>query len=289
LKSDDDLRDQRLYDEISQITNDYGALHRQTVRDLARCRAELATTHTVLGTVAHDLRTPLSAVLGFTELLLGDEALTPAQRELSERVNSAARTMTTLTEELVEAVTAGVSPLRTEPVNLSLVVRQVIARHQLLQPPRGVQVVIDKDLTRDAPTIVHGDEAKLERLLDNLVSNAVKFSPAGGDVRVCVAHDARNAEIRVSDDGPGLPAAQLEKIFAPFHRAPGAAAIPGVGLGLTIVKQVTERHGGHVHVESALGAGATFVVRLPLTSRARTKLEPMTREPPTGSGRAPAV
>lgn len=268
MPSSDEMRDQRLLDEISRITNDYGALHRRTVRDLARSRAELAKAHTALGTVAHDLRAPLSAVLGFTELLLGDEGLTPGQRELGERVSRAAGTMTRLTEELIEAVTAGGSPLRKEPVNLSLVVTHVVSRHQLLPPPRGVRVVVDKN-PAEAPAMVRGDEAKLERVLDNLVSNAVKFSPDHGQVRVSLTPDDRHVEVRVHDDGPGLPAEQLEKVFEPFHRAPGAAGVPGVGLGLTIVRQIIERHGGQVHVESALGAGATFVVRLPLTSTVR--------------------
>ncbi len=270
MTSDDEVRDRRLLNEISRITNDYGAMHRRTVRELARSRTELAKMHTVLGTVAHDLRTPLSAILGFTELLLDDEYLTPAQRELGERVSRAARTLTTLTEELVEAVTFGASPLRSDPVNLSLVARHVVARHQLLPPPRGVRVVIGRAPTGDAPTLLQGDEAKLERLVDNLVSNAVKFSPDGGYVRVTVTDDGRTAEIRVRDDGPGLPEEQLEKVFAPFHRAPAAADVPGIGLGLTIVRQITERHGGRVHVESVLGAGATFVVRLPITSRSPT-------------------
>ncbi len=269
MPGDDEERDRRLLNEISRITNDYGALHRRTARDLARSRTELAKAHTVLGTVAHDLRTPLSAVVGFTELLLDDDGLTPAQRELGERVDRAARTMTTLTEELIEAVTAGASPMRSEPVDLSSVIRHAITRHQLLPPPRGVRVSVDRDLTGDSPTVLQGDEAKIERLLDNLVSNAVKFSPAGGRVRVSVTDDTRYAEIRVRDGGPGLPPDQLEKIFAPFHRAAGAAGVPGVGLGLTIVKQITERHGGRVHVESVLGSGATFVVHLPLTSRGR--------------------
>jgi len=263
VTSAEDLRDQGLLLEISRITNEYGALHRRTARDLARSRAELAQAHQVLGTVAHDLRTPLSTVTGFIELLL-DEDLTPAQRELGERVSHAARTMNTLTEELVEAVTFGASPLRSAPVDVSAVVTRVITRHQLLQPPRGVRVVLELDPTPGAPTLVSGDEAKLERLLDNLISNALKFSPDDGIVHVSVTADPRNAEIRVRDDGPGLPAEQLDEIFSPFHRAPGAAGVPGVGLGLTIVKQITERHGGRVHVESVLGAGATFVVRLPL-------------------------
>jgi signal transduction histidine kinase len=266
--------------EISRITNEYGALHRRTVRDLARSRAELAQARTVLGTVAHDLRTPLSTVLGFTELLLDDEELTPAQRELGQRVDRAARSMTTLTEELVETVIVGASPLRSTPVDLLLVVKDVITRHQLLHPPRGVRVVLDRDLAGDAPVIVQGDEAKLERLLDNLVSNALKFSPDDGIVHVSVSRDAQHAEIRVRDDGPGLPAEQLDAIFSPFHRAPGAAAVPGVGLGLTIVKQITERHGGRVHAESVVGAGATFVVRLPLGSRTRETAAPSRPTPP---------
>ncbi len=264
MTTDDDLRDERLLLEVGQMTHEYGALHRRTVRDLARTRAELAQAHGVLGTVAHDLRSPLSSVLGFTELLLDDQALTPAQRDLSERVNRAARTLTILTDELVESVTFGASPLRSTPVDMSELVSRMIIRHQLLQPPRGVRIVIENGSSGAVPVIVHGDEAKLERLLDNLISNAVKFSPDDGYVHVSVSQDGRDAEIRVRDEGPGLPPEQLEAIFLPFHRAPGAGLVPGIGLGLTIVKQISERHGGRVHVESVLAAGATFVVRLPL-------------------------
>lgn len=265
--TDDDRRDQRLYDQISEITNDYGALHRQAIRDLARCRVDLARAHAVLGTVAHDLRTPLSSVVGFIELLLADEELTADQRDLGERVERAARTMTALTEELVATVTAGGAPLRSDPVDLSSMVRNVIARHQLLLPTRGVRVVADNLLRDDTSWVVLGDEGQLERMLENVVSNAVKFSPEGGEVRVGLAGDAGHAELRVSDDGPGIAPDQLDKIFTPFHRAPGAATVPGVGLGLTIVKELVQRHHGQVHVESVPGEGATFVVRLPRSTR----------------------
>lgn len=274
MTDNDDLRDQRLLVEVGQITHEYAALHRRTVRDLARTRAELERSERVLGTVAHDLRTPLTTIIGFTDMLLNDEELTSAQRDLSERANRAARKMSALTDELVQAVTLGGSPLRLTPVDVSQVVAQTVARHQLLQPPRGIRVVVDRHPTTDAPSIVRGDEAKLERLLDNLISNAVKFSPDGGYVHVSVNDDGRDAEIRVADEGPGLPAEHLEAIFSPFHRAPSAAKTPGVGLGLTIVKQITERHGGRVHVESALGAGAVFIVRLPITSIARPDATP---------------
>lgn len=264
MHSDDDRRDQRLLLEVRQITHEYAALHRRTARDLARVRAELAHAHQVLGTVAHDLRTPLTAVLGLVELLLDDEDLSDWQRELGDRVDRAARSMTTLTDELVQAVAVGGSPLRSTPVNLSQVVVNVVIRHQELHPARGVRVVVDPDAYPDLPTVVLGDEAKLERLLDNLISNAVKFSPEGGYVRVSVTDDGRHAQIRVCDEGPGVPPDQLEAIFEPFHRAPAAASVPGVGLGLGIVRQIAERHGGRVHVESVPGAGATFVVQVPL-------------------------
>lgn len=266
MASDDESRDRRLLLEVEQITHEYGALHRRTARDLARTRAELAQAHRILGTVAHDLRTPLTAILGFTEMLLDDQDLTPAQRELGERVNHAAHTMAALTNELVEAVTLGGSPLRSHPVDVFQVVRQTIARHQLLQPPRKIRILLDRQPSKDDSAMVQGDEAKLERLMENLISNAVKFSPDEGCVRVTVTDDGRDAEIRVRDDGPGLPVDELEKIFSPFHRAPGAAQVPGVGLGLTIVKQIAERHGGRVHVESVPGGGATFLVHLPLVN-----------------------
>lgn len=274
MTSDEDRRDRRLLHEIGRITNEYGALHRRTARDLAHIRSELVRAHAVLGTVAHDLRAPLSAVTGFTELLLDDPELTGGQRELGERVSRAAATMTTLTEELVEAVTVGSSPLRSARVDLAEVVADVVARYQLLLPPRGVRVVLDTDATEDGRAVVHGDEAKLERVLDNLLSNALKFSRDDGIVRVSVTTDGRDAEIRVRDDGPGLPPEQLEEIFSAFHRAPGASGVPGIGLGLTIVKQITERHGGRVHVDSVLGAGSTFVVRLPLRSEAPAPAAP---------------
>ncbi|GAA1124714.1 HAMP domain-containing sensor histidine kinase [Nocardioides aquiterrae] len=260
----DRVHDHHLLHEVSRITDDYGALHRRTVRELAQSRAALAEAHQVLRAVSHDLRTPLAAVIGFTELLLDDE-LSPAQRELAERVMRAARAMTSLTGELVEAVALGAAPVRFDPVNLALVARHVVTRHQMLASPRGVRVVLDKDPSKDAPTVVRGDEAKLERVVENLVSNAVKFSPDGGEVRVVLSEDANGVEIRVRDEGPGIAADEMEDIFVPFHRAPGAATVPGVGLGLTIVKRITEHHGGRVHVESAPGAGATFVVRLPST------------------------
>ncbi|HEU5037526.1 MAG TPA: HAMP domain-containing sensor histidine kinase [Nocardioides sp.] len=268
MTTDDQVRDRRFLNEVNRITHDYGALQRRTARELALSRAELAKAHQVLRAVAHDLRTPLAAVIGFTELLLDDEELTTAQRELSERVIRAAHTMTSLTQELVEAVTLGAAPLRSEPVNLSLLARHVVGRHQVLQSAREVRVVITRDPGSDVAVVVRGDEAKLERVLDNLVSNAVKFSPDGGEVRVSVTDDAGFAEIRVRDEGPGLPAEELEEIFQPFHRAPGAGDVPGVGLGLTIVRRITEHHGGSVHVESVLGEGATFVVRLPHAGRA---------------------
>lgn len=272
MDSDEELRDQRLLQEISRITNEYGALHRNAVRDLARTRTELSEAHSVLGTVAHDLRTPLTMILGFAELLLDDPELTAGQRRLGEGVDHAARTVAALAEELVDAVTVGASPLRSVPVDVSSMTRRVLVRHQLLRPPRGVRIVLGSAPAGDAAVIVLGDEAKLERLLDNLVSNALKFSLDGGtvSVSVSVSFDTRYTEVRVRDDGPGLPPEQLEKIFTPFHRAPSAEAVPGVGLGLTIVRQIAERHGGLVHVESVLGAGATFVVRLPLRDDCQT-------------------
>lgn len=274
MTHDGRLLDRDLLNEISRITNDYGVLQRRTARELAECRAELAKARSVLGAVAHDLRSPLSAVLGFAELLLLDPQLAAEQRDQVERLEHAALAMTHLTEELVDAVTIGAARLRSDAVDVSSVVRHVVTRHQLLQLPRGVQAVVDAPLDADARVQVQGDEAKLERLLDNLVSNAAKFSPDRGRVRISLTRDDLWVEIRVRDDGPGIPADQLDKIFEPFYRTTDAATVPGAGLGLTIVRQIAERHGGRVHAESRPGAGATFVVRLPLNHGVRIDGQP---------------
>ena len=109
-----------------------------------------------------------------------------------------------------------------------------------------------------------GDRRLLAQLLDNLVSNAVKFTPAGGSVAVGASGDAKEVAIEVVDTGPGIPADEVPRLFDRFFRASTAADVPGTGLGLAIAKVIVEAHGGSIGVESELGVGSTFRFVLPL-------------------------
>lgn len=255
-------RERRLLNELSRINNDYGTLQRKAMQDLARSRHELATAHGVLGTVAHDLRTPLQAVLGFAEFLL-DEDLDPHQRDLAERIARAADQMSRLAEELLDTVGSGATDLARDPVDVDAMVDEVVSRHALLGSSRGVVVRRDGTLPAGVRAQVLGDQLRLQRVLDNLVGNAVKFSPDQGAVTVTVAVTDDAVTLAVADEGPGIDASEQDAVFTAFHRVPGTSGAPGIGLGLTIVRQIVERHGGTVGLESALGEGATFTVSLP--------------------------
>jgi len=262
MSRSDLARERRLLDELSRMNNDYATQQRQVMQDLARTRQEVATAHAALGAVAHDLRTPLQAVVGFVEFLL-EEDLDPRQRDLAERIANAAAQLTGLTEELLDTVAAADPELHLSPVDVRAVVEEVVTRRRLLGPGRGIQLRERVTVgSKDRPRVL-GDTGRLQRVLDNLLGNAIKFSPDGGTVTVTVSGAADAVEVSVADEGPGIDPAEHAAVFEPFHRSAGAALVPGVGLGLTIVRTLVERHGGTVSLVSEPGSGATFTVRLP--------------------------
>ena len=253
-------RDRRLLIELSRINNDYGVLQRETLRDLARSRHELSEARGVLGSVAHDLRTPLQAVIGFAEFLL-EEDLDPEQRELAERILRSGQEMSELTEDLLSTIAGARDVARLEePVDLAALVREVSARFNLLTEREAAPVTVVVSSPTDLR--VSGDATKLRRVLENLVTNALKFSPEDSPVRVALTLDRGTAVLTVTDRGPGIDPSEQRAVFETFFRSAASAGVPGVGLGLPIVRQIVEQHGGTVEVESLPGTGSTFVVRL---------------------------
>ena len=117
----------------------------------------------------------------------------------------------------------------------------------------------------DDKAIVQGDPTRIGQAIDNLLSNAIKFTPRGGNVTIAVTTLGGDVIVRLTDTGMGIPAKELDQLFARFFRASTAtrAAVPGVGLGLTITKAIIDAHGGALDVESEVGVGTTFIVRLP--------------------------
>lgn len=214
-----------------------------------------------LGMVTHDLSTPLSAMLGYLEWLRrspGQTVSEKQQRALSS-IEAAAKRMCRLVDDLRDAEHTGTSQfvLRPSPADLTEIVRRVVALHQA--------TTTSHRLILDAPGHLEGmwDGQRLGQSLANLVSNAIKYSPAGGEVRVIVREAAGEVVISVSDQGIGLSREQIERLFQPFTRLYSGQEIKGTGLGLYICKAIAKAHGGRIWAESAPGQGSTFSMALP--------------------------
>lgn len=245
---------------------DNARLYRE-LQDATRSRSEFVSS------VSHDLKNPLVAIKGRAQLLRRNLARSdpPDLAKLIEgleAIDTVASRMTAQINDLVDAVRGHLEPdeaAQSAWVDLGALVRQVVNEHQ--QSTERHQIVVDVE--RDG-MVGRWDAGRIERVVTNLVSNAIKFSPEGGtiDVRVLADHsDGRClARICVRDRGIGIPAADLPHVFERFRRAGNAVGrIPGTGIGLAGVKRIVEQYGGTVEVDSAVGTGSTFTVRLPLS------------------------
>jgi PAS domain S-box-containing protein len=214
-----------------------------------------------LSTVSHELRTPLSAIKGFSEILASELAEDPnAEKELhvAERITRASKRLDHLMSDLLDFIhlERGQVTMREEPQSVAKLVDSALAATASALEGREVLVVADDDL------FVMADPAAVRRVLEKLLSNAAKFTPAGSTITVSAVPEDAMVAISVSDEGPGIPAAEVNKIFDRFYRAGPDHRRPGTGIGLAIVKEFTEAQGGRVEVTSAEGAGSTFTIHL---------------------------
>ena len=218
-----------------------------------------------VSTVSHELRTPLTAMVGYLELILEGEAgdLNEQQQRFLEIVNRNSHRLNHLIGDVlfVSRVDQGRLSLSLEPVQLGELVQQAVESARAVADRSGVSLrVVAK---RDLPP-VHADASRVTQLLDNLISNAIKFTPSGGSVTVRVEKHGDSACLEVADTGVGIPADEVPHLFDRFFRASTGRSAPGTGLGLPIVQSIAEAHGGSVAVDSRVGVGTTFVVALPL-------------------------
>lgn len=214
--------------------------------------------------VSHELRTPLTAMRGALGLLAGGAVgeLPADARPLVEIANSNAERLGRLVNDMLDLQRweSGKMPLVPGDVDLSDLVQRVVSVMRPLADRAGVR------LAADVPRLViRADRDRVEQLLMNLVANAIKFSPKGGTVSVRIEEREATVRIAVSDEGRGIPADQLERVFERFAQvdASDARQKGGTGLGLAISRAIAEQHGGRIWVESALGAGSTFYIELP--------------------------
>jgi len=226
------------------------------LKDLDRIKSEFVTT------VSHDLRSPLTAILGYVELIERAGSVNDQQREFIRRVRLSVEHMTHLVADLLDLgrIEAGLdASLEVTPIS-------VLARYALdglRSAAEMKQQKVETVLSDDLP-MVRGDPYRLRQMIANLLENAIKYTPANGEIVVAAVVEGDQVILRVSDSGPGIPAADQPYIFDKFFRA---SNVPddtgGTGLGLSIVKSIVDSHQGRIWVDSQLGRGTTFTVVLP--------------------------
>lgn len=216
------------------------------------------------GDASHELRTPLSVIQAEASLALQKERSAEEYRESLATISEEAKHMSTIIEELLTLARAdsGTEKLVFETVDLGELLRGLAADGEVLCQEKGLVFRVG-----DLPAIeIRGDRAKLRQLFLNLLDNAVKYTPAGGTVSLSLERGEKEARVTVSDSGIGIPPEHLPHIFERFYRVDKARsrAEGGVGLGLAIALHIARSHGGTITVESEVGKGSTFHVRLPL-------------------------
>ncbi len=226
------------------------------LKDLNRIKNDLITT------VSHDLRTPLTAILGYVELVRRSGPLAESQRKFLERIVFSVQSITALISELLEMgkIEADFDQDH-EPVSLVAVIRHTIETYRPVWEDKRQTVQVR--LSDGLPPVL-GNPLRLRQVVSNLLDNAVKYTPDGGQIRVALEAEGDFQILRVADTGIGVAQKDLPHIFDKFYRADEAIEnFSGTGLGLSIVKGIVERHNGRIWVESQAGKGSTFTVMLP--------------------------
>ena len=249
----------------------------QKARDVAEA-ANQAKSRYVMG-IGHELRTPLNAVLGYAQLMELDEHM-PAHRRGGVRViRRSAEHLSGLIDGLLDIsrIESGRLQLSRDEVNLAEFLDQIVEMFRLQASATGLKFRFKRP--EQLPALVSTDEKRLRQILINLLSNAIKFTPRG-HIALRVSMRSGVAEFEIEDTGSGIPESDLERVFAPFERGPGLDpdTTPGIGLGLTITKLLTEIMGGEISIRSTVGKGTVFTVRLLLSAVTSPRVEPRQRQ-----------
>ncbi|MFY7804902.1 MAG: ATP-binding protein [Limnoraphis robusta] len=235
----------------------------QTV-ELVKAKEQHQITSEFVSMMSHDFRNPLSTILLSTELLRDWEPnLTKEQkRSIFQRIRSAGKNLVQLLDEVILVGRADVDRLECLPTPLDLesFCQQLVEEARLeVSSLHQVELSLQGDFSETL-----WDESLLRHIFSNLFANAIKYSPQGGIIRLEVIDQDHLAIFNLIDHGIGIPPDDLVKLFQAFHRASNVGKISGTGLGLAIVKRCVEAHGGDIFVESEVGVGTTFSVKLPL-------------------------
>lgn len=259
----------QLEDRVAQRTRALMQANRRLSAQWLRLQRANGFKNEILGTVAHDLKNPLGVILGRTEML--KELISTGASESGvvaqvDHIRDATKRLTTMVDHLISDAMADAFDItiRREPVDVAALVKEVAEANQ----PLAVNKQQAISVTAPPNIVTMCDTDRIREAIDNLISNAIKYSPIGGKIGVVVTHEGGDTIVRVSDEGAGLSPEDLGRLFGRFQRlsAKPTAGESSTGLGLSIVKRIIDMHGGEVTAASeGPGKGSTFTITLPAT------------------------
>jgi two-component system phosphate regulon sensor histidine kinase PhoR len=215
--------------------------------------------------VSHDLRSPLTSVIGYSELVERVGPLNENQREFIRRIQDSLQHITSLINDLLDlgSIEAGMD-IRREFVQLEGILRYTL--DMLHGQIEAKQLQVHFDVEPGLPAL-RANPIRLRQVLDNVIGNAIKYSYPQGEIKISIHSEGEQVILQVTDQGPGIPAADQPHIFDKFYRATNIESdVEGSGLGLAIVKNIVENHQGRIWVESTVGKGSSFFIVLPIKS-----------------------
>jgi two-component system NtrC family sensor kinase len=237
-----------------------------TMQDITHLKELDRIKSDFVNTVSHDLRSPLTAILGYVELVGRVGSLNPQQHEFIHRIEISVHNITALINDLLDLgrIEAGFD-VRKEVVPLATLIQYTVdsMKNRLAEKSQNLRLMIADNLPQ-----VLGNPIRLRQMLNNLITNSIKYTPMGGTITVSARSEAGQIILQVCDTGPGIPPSDQPYIFDKFYRASNVPLdTPGTGLGLAIVKSIVENHLGRVWVDSVLEQGTTFTIVLPIVDQ----------------------
>jgi len=256
-------------DEIGKLEAIFAQMSNRIILQMEKITRSDSLRRELVSHISHDLRTPLTTMQGYMEtLLMKDAELTPeARRSYVEKAIEHSRRLSKLVSDLFELakLEAREAAAHREPFRLDELVQDVVQKFQLRAQEKSVDIYANG--AGELP-FVHADIALIERVIENLLDNALRYTPADGSVSVSLEHRGGFISVRVSDTGSGIPREELPGIFERFHRMDGTRKDRSghSGLGLAITRRILQLHGSDITVESEVNVGTTFAFRLPVFS-----------------------
>ncbi|GAB4265031.1 MAG: hypothetical protein Kow0080_04780 [Candidatus Promineifilaceae bacterium] len=249
----------RLFEEVERRAKELEIAYDE-LKESDRLKDELVQN------VSHELRTPLTFVKGYVDLLMDGEMglLTQQQQDALQIVSDKTDEITRIIEDIITLQRIDATNIQLERVSMSAFLDTAVSDHRLVASKKGLQIVYQKPR---AKAMVHIDKQRMMQVMDNLLGNAMKFSPDGGTITVKLEEDDQFVTVCVSDEGIGVPKDKQDRIFDRFYQVDGSSRrrFGGTGIGLAIVKRIINAHHGRIWLESEVGKGSSFYFALPVS------------------------